>query len=131
MLIDFIRRLFPVATITINGTTYTGKSISFDDHSVTIDGVRVEGSLQGIVEVVITEGAIDSLRSNASVKASNCKINELHAGGSATCGDVGGSVAASGSVNCRAVTGDVKAGGSVNCGAVGGSIRAGGSIRYR
>lgn len=101
--------------ITINGVTYTGAgSISVVNGVVTIDGVRQDGTVSGVVEIRVLEGVLGELRTDASVN----------------CGEVAGNVSAGGSVNCNGVGGSVRAGGSVNCDAVRGSVSAGGSVRH-
>jgi len=103
-----------MATITIDGKTFTGRSVTIINGRVTIDGQLQDGTLQGVVEIRITEGVLHDLHTDASV----------------VCGEVGGSVTAGGSVNADDVLGSVTAGGSVNCDAVGGSVMAGGSVMH-
>ena len=98
--------------IVIDGQVFEGNSVSIINGVVTIDGVRQDGTVSGVVEVRIVEGTIGNLTCSSSV----------------TCGDVTGSVDAGGSVHCKNVGGDVDAGGSVTCGRVSGSVDAGGSI---
>jgi hypothetical protein len=101
-------------TITIDGRTFSGRSVSIINGRLTIDGVVQDGSLSGVVEIKVTEGVLGELRTDASV----------------SCGAVTGNVSAGGSVNCDGVGGSVTAGGSVNCGTVRGSVSAGGSVRH-
>jgi hypothetical protein len=103
-----------MASVTINGRSYSGNSITIRNNHVTIDGVVQDEALKGVVEVRIVEGILGHLETDASV----------------TCGDVREGVMAGGSVSCKAVTGTVQAGGSVSCGPVSGSIMAGGSVRH-
>lgn len=102
-----------MATIIIDGHTFSGNSVSVLNGQVTIDGVRQDGSLSGVVEIKVTEGVLGELRTDASV----------------SCGTVKGSVSAGGSVNCADVGGSVTAGGSVNSGNIAGNLSAGGSVR--
>lgn len=104
-----------MATIVINGHTFSGRSVSILNGQVTIDGVRQDGTLSGVVEIKVTEGVLGEMRTDASV----------------SCGDINGSVSAGGSVNCENIGGNVTAGGSVNGGNVKGSVSAGGSVRTR
>jgi hypothetical protein len=104
-----------LATINIGGRSFVGHSVSIINGVVTIDGVRQDGTVSGVVEVRVTEGVLGELRTDRSV----------------TCGDVRGNVHAGGSVQCDGVGGSVQAGGSVQCDAVGGSVMAGGSVRHR
>jgi hypothetical protein len=103
-----------MATIIIDGRTFSGRSVSIINSKVTIDGVVQDGSLSGVVEIRITEGVLQELNCDAAVN----------------CGEVRGNVRAGGSVNCDNVGGSVNASGSVNCGNVGGGVNAGGSARY-
>jgi hypothetical protein len=103
-----------MATIIIDGRTFSGRSVSIINSKVTIDGVVQDGSLSDVVEIRITEGVLQELNCDAAVN----------------CGEVRGNVRAGGSVNCDNVGGSVNASGSVNCGNVGGGVNAGGSARY-
>jgi hypothetical protein len=104
-----------MATVTINGHTYSGRSVIITNGRVIIDGVPQDGTLSGVVEIRVTQGVLGELSTDASV----------------TCGQVLGNVSAGGSVRCDQISGSVTAGGSVNCGNVGGSVSAGGSVRHR
>jgi len=103
-----------MATVTIDGRSFSGRSVSIINGRVIIDGVAQGGTLSGVVEIKITEGVLAELKTDASV----------------SCGSVTGNVSAGGSVNCDRVGGSVTAGGSVNCDDVGGSVSAGGSVRH-
>lgn len=103
-----------MATISIDGRTFSGRSVSIINGRVTIDGVPQDGVLNGVIEVKITQGTLENLTTDASV----------------TAGLIGGNVSAGGSVNCDNVGGSVTAGGSVNCEDVRGSVMAGGSVRH-
>ena len=89
-----------MTTVTINGKTYQGNNITINNGNVVIDGRQEDGQLNGVVEIRITEGNLDSLTTDASVN----------------CGHVTGTVTAGGSVNCGSVGGNVSAGGSVRHG---------------
>jgi hypothetical protein len=103
-----------MARVIIDGRNFVaGNSISIINGVVTIDGVRQDGAVSGVVEIRVVEGVLGDLRTDASV----------------TCGEVRGSVSAGGSVTCGNVGMSVSAGGSVRGGAFGGSISAGGSVR--
>lgn len=102
-----------MARFTINGVTFTGNTVQIRNGEVIIDGQKQDGSLSGVFEVRVIEGAIHRLETDASVN----------------CGPVTGGISAGGSVNCDSVSGSVSAGGSVNCDRVGGSVTAGGSVR--
>ncbi len=104
-----------MSSVTINGRTYVGNSVSVVNGTVIIDGVAQGGDkLSGVVEVRILEGEVRDLRSDASI----------------TCGNVNGNVNAGGSVVCNGVGGSVNAGGSVRAGSIGGSVMAGGSVHH-
>jgi len=103
-----------MGTITINGSTFNGNNVSIINGVVTIDGKAQNGTVNGVVEIRIIEGAITNLTTDASV----------------TCGKVDGDVQAGGSVNCDGIGGSINAGGSVRCDSVGGSVNAGGSVRH-
>ncbi len=99
--------------IWIDGKVFRGSRVSIINGVVTVDGVRQDGALSGVVEVRVT-GALHDLTTDGPV----------------TCQNVTGDVQAGGSITCGAVGGDVQAGGSVECGNVRGSIMAGGSVRH-
>lgn len=101
-----------MGTITVNGKSYVGNNISIRNGVVVIDGKLQDGTVSGVVEVMVS-GELVSLETDASV----------------TCEEVKGNVSAGGSVSCGAVGGTVNAGGSVTAGRVGGGITAGGSVR--
>lgn len=103
------------SSITINGRTYIGGSISVINGTVIIDGVVQEGDkLSGVVRIEVS-GDLASLHTDASVTVAGDVRGDLNAGGSVTAGPVGGSV---------------NAGGSISCGSVGGRVSAGGSVRH-
>lgn len=103
-----------MATINIDGRTFSGNNVTIRNGRVIIDGKEQEGAVNGVVEVRVTEGILDKLETDASV----------------TCGDVRGTVQAGGSVTCNNVGGTIQAGGSVTAkGRAGGTIMAGGSVR--
>lgn len=103
-----------MATITIDGRTFSGSNVSIRNGKVTIDGAVQDGTLNGVVEIKITDGIIGRLDCDASVN----------------CGEVRGNVSAGGSVNCDGIGGNVSAGGSVNADNISGSVNAGGSVRH-
>lgn len=103
------------ATITIDGRTFSGSSISIRNGKVVIDGVEQDGTLSGVVEVRIVEGAIEHLHSDMSV----------------TCGDVTGNATAGMELHCGNVGGNAIAGMDLKCGTVGGSVNAGMGVTMR
>jgi len=103
-----------MGTININGQVYRGQNVSIINGVVTVDGVRQDDKVSGVVEVRVLEGSLVDLTTDASVQ----------------CGLVTGNISAGGSVNCGDVRGSVNAGGSVRAGDITGSVNAGGSVRY-
>ena len=103
-----------MATITIDGRTFHGNSVAIRNGKVTIDGAAQDGTLNGVVEIKVTDGLLGRLDCDASV----------------SCGDIRGNVSAGGSVNCDDVGGNVSAGGSVNADSIAGAVNAGGSVRH-
>ena len=113
-----------VSTITINGQTYTGRSVSIINGEVTIDGVKQSGDkLQGVVKIEVNNG-LAGLTTDAPVVVNGDVHGDVHADGPVTCGDVAGNVEADGPVTCGNVTGDVTADGPCTCGNVGGDVEA-------
>jgi hypothetical protein len=96
----------------ISGRQFSGKNITIRNGVVTIDGIRQDGTVSGLVEIRVLEGVIENLTTDASVH----------------CGEVTGNVRAEMSVTCGDVGGDVRSGMSVTCGDVTGSVDAGMSI---
>ncbi len=104
--------------ISINGRTYSGRSISVQNNVVTIDGKQVdEAPKNGILHVSIT-GDVASIEADGSVTVSGQVQGSVRAGGSVSCGNVGGNVSAGGSVTGGAMGhgGNISAGGSVKMG---------------
>lgn len=113
-----------VSSITINGKTYTGKSVSIINGEITIDGVKQSGDkLQGVVRVEVN-GGLAGLTTDAPVVVNGDVHGDVHADGPVTCGDVAGSVEADGPVTCGNVGKDVDADGPCTCGNVGGDVTA-------
>lgn len=88
-----------MARITIDGRTFDGNSVSIINGRVVVDG-KEQGAVHGVVKIQITEGALGSLTTDASVE----------------CLNIQGNVSARGSVKCHGVRGNVDAGGSVTVG---------------
>jgi hypothetical protein len=101
--------------VTINGMEIEGENISIIGGKLNVDGIEVKDwPLTERVKIVVVEGAIKSLRTDASVE----------------CGSVSGNVHAGGSVKCAGINGSASAGGSITAGShLGGNISAGGSVR--
>lgn len=96
-------------TVTIDGKTFSGSSISINGNKVIVDGVAQDGELVGEIHVTVngdcevvenSNGPIEVKGSAGSVRTSNGRI---------TCGNVGGDVTSSnGGITCGAVTGNVR-----------------------
>jgi len=111
--------------IIINGVEIVSSSGNVDivGGRVVIDGVTQSVDISSGAEIRVTEGSINNLTTDRSVRCLNVGGN-VEAGGSVNCDRITGSVRAGGSVNCDDIGGDVRAGGSVNCDDIGGSVTA-------
>lgn len=95
------------SSVTIDGRTFSGKSISIVGDKVVVDGVEQDGTLVGPISVVVN-GSADS------VETTSGKVEVT--------GSVGRIKTMSGSVRCADVSGDVGTmSGSVTCGAIAGN----------
>lgn len=107
------------STITINGRSYSGSSVSIVGDRVIIDGVLQNGDrLSGVISIEVT-GDLADLTTDASATVTGDVRGNLSAGGSVTCGAVGGALNAGGSVSCGSISGRVNAGGSVSANRIG------------
>lgn len=106
------------SSVTIDGRTFTGSSISIQGDRVIVDGVEQEGSLCGPITVTVN-GNADSI--------------ETASGKVVVSGSAGRVKTMSGDVECGAVTGDVGTmSGDVTCGPVAGGVKTmSGDIRHR
>lgn len=96
-------------SVTIDGRSFSGRSISIDGDVVIVDGVVQQGSLVGPVSITIagdverletTSGTVDVSGSCGQVKTMS---------GDVRCGDVRGDVGTmSGDVTCGSIAGSVK-----------------------
>lgn len=123
-----------MATVTINGVTYSGNNLSINGNKVVIDGVDFTPEAK---EVTITvNGNIDW------IQADYCK--EIHVNGNVenirtTSGDVyctqvnGNVITTSGDVECDTVHGDVgTTSGDLSVGLISGNVSTvSGDIRYK
>lgn len=98
-----------MATITINGKTYQGKSVSVQNGVVYIDGKRADPETAPTINIEVN-GNVDVLRVDACERVvvyGTCGSVQT-ASGDVECGDVKGPVqTVSGDVNCHAVSGSV------------------------
>lgn len=106
------------SSVTIDGRTFTGSSISIQGDRVIVDGVEQEGSLTGPITVTVNGNA-------DSVETASGKVF--------VSGSAGRVKTMSGDVECGAVTGDVGTmSGDVTCGPVAGGVKTmSGDIRHR
>lgn len=96
--------------VTVDGVTFTGKSVSIVNGKVVVDGKTQEGSLTGPITVTV-DGDVQSLKNHS---------------GNVTCNNAGDVSTGSGDVSCGNISGSVRTGsGDVDCGSVGGNIRTG------
>lgn len=106
------------SSVTIDGRTFTGSTITISDDRVFVDGVQQDGSLSGQITVTV-DGNADSV--------------ETASGKVVISGSAGRVKTMSGDVECGAVTGDVGTmSGDVTCGPVSGNVKTmSGDIRHR
>ncbi len=98
-----------MGSCTIDGKTFSGKTISIVNGKVVVDGVEQEGNLVGDINITVN-GDVETLENTSGdVKANN--VGSIHTvSGDIECGNVSGSVSTvSGDVECRG-----KIGGNVN-----------------
>lgn len=96
-------------SVTIDGRSFSGRSISIVGNKVVIDGVEQDGELVGPVSVVVNGNveSIDNGSGRVEVTGSAGRIKTM-----------------SGDVHCGAVTGDVGTmSGDVTCGHISGSVK--------
>jgi hypothetical protein len=105
--------------ITVNGKSYTGRSVSVINNTVIIDGKAVnDSSGEKNINITITGDCGDIVNESGDVQVLG-KVN-----GSIKCG--------AGNVNANDVGGSIKsAAGNIQCGSVGGSVETTvGNIAY-
>lgn len=113
-----------MGTISINGNSFEGNSISVINGKVIVDGRDV--TPESVTITIEVQGNVDQLNIGAckSIKIDG-GCNDIRSGsGNVVCGDVSGSVqSGSGDIQCRHVNGNVTTGsGDVECGNVGGNV---------
>lgn len=111
-----------MGNFSVDGRSFSGSSLKIIGNQVYVDGVLQEGSLTGVVKVIV-EGELASLQTDASVECGNVR-GPVNAGVAVRCGDVTGDVSAGTSVTAKNVTGNVTARTAVTCDDVGGSVTA-------
>jgi hypothetical protein len=105
-------------------------NVSISGDAVTVGGVKVAGSLSGIVEVV-WEGPLASLESRNAVTVKGDVYGDARAGTALKCGNVGGDATAGTGLTCGDVAGSAKAGTGMTCGNIGGNANAGTGIKQQ
>jgi hypothetical protein len=97
------------SSVTIDGRTFTGKSISINGDKVVIDGVEQAGSLVGPVSVTVNGNADSVETTSGKVEVTGTVGRVKTMSGAVRCGDVRGDVGTmSGDVTCGSVAGNAK-----------------------
>lgn len=97
------------STVTIDGKTFSGSSISISGNKVIVDGVTQEGELVGDINVTVNGDCQSVENSNGTVEVKGSAGSVRTSNGRITCGNVGGDVTSSnGTITCGAVTGNVR-----------------------
>ncbi|MEC2335199.1 hypothetical protein [Bacillus subtilis] len=115
--------------ITINGKSYSGRSVIINNDQVIVDGVLQTDGFGDVKEIKVDAkgfAGILVIEGNATIKGNI--DGQVQTRGSLSCKNIFGDVSAGGSINCEDIDGDANAGGSVNCNCIGGEVKAGGSI---
>jgi hypothetical protein len=97
------------STVTIDGRTFSGNSISIVNDRVIIDGVEQDGALVGPISITVNGNAesVETVSGSVEVSGSVGRIKTMS--GDVECGDVHGDVGTmSGDVTCGAISGNVK-----------------------
>lgn len=97
------------SSVTIDGRTFSGRTISINGDKVVIDGVEQDGTLAGPISVVVNGDAdsIETRSGNVEVSGSAGRIKTMS--GDVRCGNVSGDVGTmSGDVTCSAISGNTK-----------------------
>jgi len=97
------------SSVTIDGRTFTGRSISISGDKVVIDGVEQAGTLVGPISVTINGNAESVETGSGKIEITGTAGRVKTMSGSVRCGDVHGDVGTmSGDVTCGAISGSVK-----------------------
>lgn len=97
------------SSVTIDGRTFTGRSISITGDKVVVDGVEQDGSLVGPVSVTVNGNAESVETGSGSVTVTGGAGRIKTMSGDVHCGAVAGDVGTmSGDVTCGPITGNVK-----------------------
>lgn len=97
------------SSVTIDGRTFSGRSISINGDKVVIDGVEQDGTLVGPISVVVN-GNVESVETGSGkVEVSGTVGRVKTMSGDVRCGNVSGDVGTmSGDVTCGAISGSAK-----------------------
>lgn len=96
------------SSVTINGQTFKGGSVSISGDKIVIDGVEQQGTLVGPVSVVVQGNAQSVETTSGRVEVTGSAGNVKTMSGNVRCADVTGGVSTmSGDVTCREVGGSV------------------------
>ncbi len=124
-----------MSSITINGKSYVGKSVTIVNGKVIVNGNEVTPEDSKTITINV-EGDIDELNVDACEKITvkgNVK-NIQTSSGDIDCGNVtGGIQTSSGDIECGDVGGSIQtSSGDVKCGTVGGNVRTNsGDIKHK
>lgn len=113
-------------SITIDGKTFNGKSITIQGNKVIVDGVEQEGSLVGDINVVVNGDAesVKNVHGTITVHGKAGVIENVHGAINCAKGAVGSVESSNGNIHCGDVNGNVSTThGSVTCGKISGSVK--------
>lgn len=97
------------SSVTIDGRTFTGRSISINGDKVVIGGAEQSGSLVGPISVTVNgnDESVETGSGKVEITGAAGRVKTMS--GDVRCGDVRGDVGTmSGDVTCGAITGSVK-----------------------
>lgn len=97
------------SSVTIDGKTFTGRSVTINGDKVIVDGVEQPGTLVGPINVTVNGSAesVETTSGTVTVTGSADRVKTMS--GDVHCGDVSGDVGTmSGDVTCGPITGSVK-----------------------
>lgn len=96
------------SSVTIDGRTYTGRTVSIQGDRVFVDGVEQDGTLSGAITVTVNGNteSVETASGKVVISGSAGRIKTMS--GDVECGDVSGDVGTmSGDVTCAKVGGNV------------------------